>query len=424
MENAVSEIPIDSSLYQDKSLKKRLAGFFLGFLLIFLFILNLFLIWRTRQKPSVLLSPIIDNKIIFNPDDKVLSSSVEPAGIKEVIGFLPSWMAAKEVKVYPKNLTQLIYFGLAANEYGQLVLYDENNIVLPEWTYFNASFFSSLVKEAKENGVKVLMSIKCFDNEDIDKIISNSLIRTRLIGQLDNLIEENELDGINIDFEYIPDTDFPTRKYFNLFMKELATKLRTKYPDLIINIDIYANAAWRDRPYDLERIADHVDQIILMGYDFHRAVSLQAGPVAPMRSDDNKNSVVEALRALFNRVPKEKIILGLPFYGYEWQTFSKEYKSYTVANTGALATYKRVRNLLEEKQDMLDYYWNNQSMTPWLVYKENGAIKQIHYENDQSLSLKLQLAKQLQIPGIAIWALGYEGDYQEPWEIIEKYLVK
>jgi len=59
--------------------------------------------------------------------------------------------------------------------------------------------------------------------------------------------------------------------------------------------------------------------------------------------------------------------------------------------------------------------------SPWLIYEQSGAIKQIYYENERSLEEKLKFAKGRGLAGIAIWALGYEGSYQKPWEVIEKY---
>ena len=64
--------------------------------------------------------------------------------------------------------------------------------------------------------------------------------------------------------------------------------------------------------------------------------------------------------------------------------------------------------------------WEKDAMTPYITYKEDGKQKIIFYENTQSLAYKMDLVRQADLGGIAIWALGYEGDAPELWEVIER----
>ena len=41
------------------------------------------------------------------------------------------------------------------------------------------------------------------------------------------------------------------------------------------------------------------------------------------------------------------------------------------------------------------------------------------FENQRSLEYKIDLIENLHLGGIAIWALGYEGEYQQLWETID-----
>ena len=63
--------------------------------------------------------------------------------------------------------------------------------------------------------------------------------------------------------------------------------------------------------------------------------------------------------------------------------------------------------------------WRNRHL-PYITYKEDGKQKIIFYENTQSLAYKMDLVRQADLGGIAIWALGYEGDAPELWEVIER----
>ena len=62
--------------------------------------------------------------------------------------------------------------------------------------------------------------------------------------------------------------------------------------------------------------------------------------------------------------------------------------------------------------------WDEETKTPWLSYEQSGAIKQIYYENEQSLSEKITYVNNNNLNGIAIWALGYEGNNSQLWSVI------
>ena len=351
---------------------------------------------------------------------KLTSSISKNAAIKkEAIGFLPSWSVANKSKVYPEKLSQIIYFGLSINSDGSIIRYNEDKLPVLEWTYFNSDYFKEIRNDASRSGTKILLSIKSFDNETIDNVISNKSATNRLADELGVLITQYDLDGINIDFEYFTDTDFPTSKYLSKFLETLSSKLREETPELIISIDVNSTVVIKDKAYNMTEISKSVDQVILMAYDYRQQGSAKAGPTAPINSLSNEHSISESVESLSGRVPIKKLILAIPFYGYEWQTITTNQKSPTVEGSGALATYRRVRELLSKRSDAVKS-WDDISKSPWLTYREYGAIKQVYYEDDRSIAEKIRFANENKMGGIAIWALGYEGSYLEPWKVIEK----
>lgn len=349
------------------------------------------------------------------------TKSLNYSSTREIIGFLPSWSIAKRTFVNTANFSQIIYFGLGINEDGGLIQYDENGISVAEWTYFNSAYFTGIRIQAKNNGTKVLLAIKSFDNTTIDKIISNSTATKYLIKQLINLINKYDLDGINIDFEYTTDrsVQFPTSKYLNGFLEEISKSLKKENPKIIISIDINATAVFNDNAFNMTRIGRTVDQVIVMAYDYRQPNSIFAGPVAPLYGEQNEHSIWESIHVLDGRVKSQKVILAVPLYGYEWQTMSENNKSSVIPQSGALATYKRVKEILKERDDVKKH-WDNIAKSPWLSYREFGEIKQIYYEDERSIIEKIKFAKERKLGGIAFWALGYEGDSQEIFDIVKK----
>lgn len=403
---------------EEHSLKSRLHRFFqirvnvlpvIYVLLLLLPLIMVFLVYISL--PVSYRSPLAGN-VTKHTASLVATREKE----KEVIGFLPSWTVSQNVTVKTDKLTQLIYFGLGVNPNGELVLYTEDKKPTLEWQYFTSDYFTTMRKEASASGTKVLITIKNFDNESIDTLISNKISVNRFLRNLVDLIEEYKLDGVNLDFEYFTDSNFPTAKFLTAFVQDVSKTLKTINAKLIVSVDVNASVVFQDRAYDMVKLGEAADQIILMAYDFHKKDSTIAGPVAPLFSNAI-GSIVSSYSFLVRKVPGEKIILGIPLYGYEWQTATDTYGSFTIPQSGALATIKRVMLLTESRNDV-QKHWDSLSRSPWLSYRQGGAIKQIYYEDARSIGEKITFMKKQGMGGIALWALGYEGDDQSLWDII------
>ncbi len=381
---------------------KNILFLIVGLLVIFIAYFALF------PKKIEFLSPFINTGLgFFKTEQKN----------KEVIGFLPYWMVAKKVSVDPANLTQLVYFGLSVDTDGSLKKYDEDGYITSEYSHLKSEYVSSLLKQCQKHNTKFLLTVSNFKKEEIEEIVNSRQATYTLLAEMQELLDTYPLQGFNLDFEYFSAEDDPLFKQaFNQFVNTLVTGLKAKDKDLIISFDIYPNAVIKNRPYDVKTVAGLVDEIIIMGYDFHQAGSDNAGPVSPLKGNGSGKSLTEAFKAIYPQVEAKKIVLGVPFYGYEWQTKTDEYKSFTV-NTGVMASYQRVKDLIADQK--LAKQWDEDTQTPFLVYTDQGRIKQIYFEDERSLGLKMDLVNQLDIKGIAIWALGYEGDYQDLWQVIK-----
>lgn len=340
---------------------------------------------------------------------------------RDVAGFLPSWVVASETLIHTDDLTQLIYFGLGVNANGELIRFTKEGQSVLEWQYFTSDRFTRIRKDAKKKGVKILLAIKSFDNETIDTLISNNTATKTFTLQLQSLITKYKLDGVNLDFEYFTDSNFPTAKFLTPFLSRVANELKSKNAQLIFSIDINATVAQNDRAYDMKAIGKSVDQIILMAYDYHQAGSARAGPIAPLFASSNEHSVDRSVRSMLHNMDSNKLLLGIPFYGYEWQTVNSAYKSETVPESGSLATYKRILSL-QKTQENVSILRDKKSTAPWIAYAQGGAIKQIYYEDEKTLIKKLDYVLQKDLGGISIWALGYEGEDKTLWKTISERL--
>ncbi|OQA82057.1 MAG: putative sporulation-specific glycosylase YdhD [Microgenomates group bacterium ADurb.Bin238] len=186
---------------------------------------------------------------------------------------------------------------------------------------------------------------------------------------------------------------------------------------------MYASASNNKQLWDVPRISRAVDYVVVMAYDFHRRGSSQAGPVAPLFGGKNKwdTDIHQHLVEYLKYVPREKVVLGLPFYGYGWQTESRSPQANSFPNTGFTATYQSVQEILaDKKRNQVQTGWDDHALCPYLSYIEDDKIYMIYYEDVTSISYKLEYVKQLNLAGIAIWALGYEGQNRDLWDVVAK----
>ena len=100
-------------------------------------------------------------------------------------------------------------------------------------------------------------------------------------------------------------------------------------------------------------------------------------------------------------IPPEKILLGLPFYGREFNTT----KLYGSSTGGGGIVYREIMNKINEGG--WNYQWDDVSMAPYLTNDEKTKI--IFYDTPESITLKCNYALQQKLRGVMIWALG--GDY-------------
>jgi spore germination protein YaaH len=340
---------------------------------------------------------------------------------KIVYGFLPYWNIQKVA--LQDELSHLAYFSLTLDANGKFIESYSDGEIDMGMNRLNSETFLNLGNKLIEKNKRVEIVITQFNHNDIVAFLNSKTAQENFYNSLDSVLLAYPINGVNIDIETSGETDEKLRNNMTTFIQNLRQYLNSKYSHVQLSIDMYAGAAENKQIWDVEAIAPYVDYIIVMAYDFHRSSSQKAGPVAPLFGDTAnwEESISQYFQSFLKQAPRAKVILGVPFYGYEWQTTSRDAKSHTFPETGSMASYSRVLELLDKKDELqVQEHWNETALSPYISYIENGEIYVIYYENSRSLSYKLDYVNQLDLGGIAIWALGYESDSRELWDVIER----
>lgn len=338
---------------------------------------------------------------------------------KIIYGYLPYWNLNNFS--LQSEITHLAYFSLGIAANGTLIQQQADGTE-PGFSKFKSDTFLDIAATAEKQNIAVELVLTQFDPDDIANFLTSDTAQQKLIESLDSVLLAQPVSGISIDIELNGTPSPALRKGMTGFIKKLRAHTDSRYQHLQLSIALYASASEDTGIWDISELSKVVDYLIVMAYDFHRRSSAQAGPVAPLFGGKKlwDTDINHHLQNFIKKVPSEKLLLGIPFYGYEWQTTSRDAQSHTFPDTGSTASVARVQELLKRKKDLqVQEHWNSDALSPYLSYIEDGQTFVIYYEDSRSISYKLDFVNQLELGGIAIWALGYEGQSRELWDVIQ-----
>ena len=107
-----------------------------------------------------------------------------------------------------------------------------------------------------------------------------------------------------------------------------------------------------------------------------------------------------------------KIILGIPYYGYDWPTVSQDMGSATTDTALAKIYYYAFQNA-----NTYGRIWDDYSLTPWYRYYTT-EWHQCWYDDSVSLDIKFGMVNDSLLEGAGCWALGYDRSYDHIWNAI------
>lgn len=326
---------------------------------------------------------------------------------KEVFGFLPYWALDNLDDLNTNLLTTVSYFGLEIGGDGNVVVTNPQTGVDPTWQNFNDKKMTSFLRKLQRSRIKVLVTLKCFDNNNITKLVKSPEASQNFINNALYLVNSNNLDGINLDFEYVGQPPQEVIDGYSLLVSSLNKQLKKQYSNASLTVSTFANSASSSTIDDVTILSANSDGLVVMGYDFANPTSQNAGAVAPM--DGVGFSLGAALNSYLNKVDPQKLILGVPYYGYDWPVDSSSKNASVTGNSSDVKvyTYAEIVDLTRDK----NINWDDNTLTPWYPYTESrtGQPRIVHFENTRSLGIKYDYVNQKNLKGVAVWALGFDG---------------
>ena len=337
-----------------------------------------------------------DDDILPAAPSKLKSASVGSLTHK-VYGWHPYWVSASAYLSYDYSaLSHIAYFSY------------EVDTANGGYTTLRGWNTTPVIDYAHQRGVKVALTVTNFGAARNTELLTDTVKQRFLFTTLVQQLKSRNGDGVNFDFETVP-----AAQKGNMvdFCRRAVRMIKKELPEAEISLATPAvdwSSAW-----DYRSLSEICDYLIMMGYNYYWSGSSTAGPVAPL-TGETQNVTRSIDTYLSAGVPPEKLLLGVPWYGYDWPVVSSERKA---ATTGAGTS--RIYTAAEDLSALHGKEFDQATGVPWISYTGSPDWRQLWYDDSLSLSLKYALVQNKKLAGIGIWALGYQGSGTEMWGSIK-----
>lgn len=301
---------------------------------------------------------------------------------------------------------------------------DKVDILVPAWysTDGNGLVWGgpdpAVMKAAAEHHVPVMPIVALMVQADLHKLLTTQDARVAFIKTLLSECKKNGYSGFQIDFENVNWTD---RDLLSDFVAATASNLHREHLQLTIatvpnapgfpghsNYSHWLYANWRGA-FDLKALAQSADLICLMTYDQNTRWTMP-GPVAGYPwTLDNVNYALQF-------VPKEKLSMGIPLYGYHWFAGDpgKEEKPNPMAE---YIGQEQVTQYTQAYHPQVQ--WDPTDRVAWFYFYRDDMRDWVFYTDKRGFQERLNIVRDKDLQGFCSWVLGTEDP--EIWSLLPSH---
>lgn len=285
--------------------------------------------------------------------------------------------------------------------------------------------------ELEQNGVRVVPTVLWGDAVAMHNILGDDALRAKHIQRLVHMTEEQNFSGIDIDYE---GKDVADKENFSQFLAELHGAFSSRGKDVRCTVEA------RDRddvPEDLSGVramgwandfsvlARACDEVRVMAYDqvfqVHRDKTFEEKGDVPYAPNADIAWVEGVMRYALKYIPAEKLMLGVPTYGWEFRvtpiaggyryervrsvTYAQATEIVRKTENGKQKTEQDMRNAGGEEMRNTELGAQNVGGERDFVYEVADGRRLVNFSDAEAIRQKLQLARTLGIKGVSIFKI-------------------
>ncbi|XP_045599057.2 acidic mammalian chitinase [Procambarus clarkii] len=293
-----------------------------------------------------------------------------------------------------------------------------NNVIVPGCATDIEVYKEVVALKKKNPKLKVLLSVggSSPDPGFPNLVRDPSAIASFAIQAREFLVEHN-LDGLDLDWEFpawpVCKHDYREKIWFTRLVYQLNFELKVRAPTpFLLTIAVAGPKTIIDRSYEVDQLAQYVDFVSLMGYDYRIFWPYLpfTGHNAPLAKRRNEWCYFATLNIQWSAnywvkkgMPKEKLVVGVPTYGRTWKLLRSSWHSVGSPAVGSgmlngAVTYPLAFSFVRNGAER---YFDEESRVPYAVKDKDW----VSYEDSESIREKAQWIKKSEFAGVMIWNL-------------------
>lgn len=266
-----------------------------------------------------------------------------------------------------------------------------------------------LVALAKEYGVAPWMHLSTltegggFSSALAEALLQNSSARAALTEELLRTMLQKGYTGLDVDFEYLPRQN--AAPYAD-FIAQLRDRLSPYGFPVTVAL---APKTSRDQPgllyegHDYALLGAAADLCLCMTYEWGYQYSAPMA-VSPLPS------VRRVLDYAVTEIPREKLLLGISAYGYDWPLPYRQGETQATSIGCQFAL-----DLARQKGAEISY--DEAAQAPWFRYTDETGAHEVWFEDARSIRARLALALEYRLGGVGYWNL--MRPFPQNWQVLD-----
>ncbi len=330
-----------------------------------------------------------------------LSSGAKAATL-QAWGYQAYWLPDGWRGTTSGQLDRVLFFELKIDGKGDIV---ERNGWPEQW--------QALRSDTKKHHVPLDLTLTLFDAATFETVFSSRLATAHLLAVATRLARHDDVAGLHLDVEIYTRIRPATLVQFQRFVRDLSDQLKQQPTPRTLSVFFPMGGV--TPLYDASTL-QKVAQVVVQGYDAHSNDSQFAGPVAPLGGDDEVTWIKAVAQVSALEVPRDRMILGFPLFGYEWRVRDKALRSKTIgagvptsfAPLPAKTQSEITRHVQTAAKQRATRHDAQSGSAFYRTTDRRGQLIEGWFEDRTSLIQKSEYLNKQQLGGIAFFALGYD----------------